>query len=309
MRLFAYDDKKKWGQWLCEAVQEKGGAASLFTSARQVPDTEGTVVYLALNHNHKNRERGKRLAEKIARKKNVLMIPRLHECRLYDNKILQSKLFRDWMPRTYFITSPSEAETVLQFLSYPFISKASQGACSSNVRLIESEKQAKNEIQSAFSFSGIPCHSNFRQKGYLLWQDFVPGNDFDWRTAIIGKSKRYGKALKRYNRPGTVFASGSHILEVVNELTPEVIEVMNLSLKFAEAFDLTHTALDFVRDRTGKFLLLENTTVWGRIQNTRNYPSTSIYFEHTDTGWKPIEYHSGTQFELLAKMLFEGAFR
>ena len=237
------------------------------------------------------------------------MIPRLHECRLYDNKILQSKLFRDWMPRTYFITSKPEAQTILQFLSYPFISKASQGAASSNIRLIKDEKQAKNEIQSAFSFSGIPCHFNLRQKGYLLWQDFVPGNDFDWRTAIIGKSKRYGKALKRFNRPGTVFASGSHRFEEVNVLTPEVIEVMNYSLRFAEAFDLTHTALDFVRDKTGKLLLLENTTIWERFQKTRNYPSTSIYFEHTDKGWKPVKYHSGTQFELLAKMLFEGCFR
>ena len=69
MRLFAYDDRKKWGQWLCEAVQEEGGSASVFRRAHKVPDIEGTVVYLPLNHHPKNREKGKRLAEKIARKK------------------------------------------------------------------------------------------------------------------------------------------------------------------------------------------------------------------------------------------------
>jgi hypothetical protein len=93
------------------------------------------------------------------------------------------------------------------------------------------------------------------------------------------------------------------------ELTPEVIDVMNYALRFAEAFDLTHTALDLVRDKTGKLLLLENTTIWQRHQRSRMYPSKSVYFAHTDKGWEPTEYTTGIQFELLAKMLFEGCFR
>lgn len=308
MRLFAYDDIQKWGQWLCESVREEGESASVFRRADKVPDLEGTVVYMPLTHHPRYRLKCKHVAEEIAKKKNVLMIPRIHECRLYDNKILQSKLFQDWMPRTYFITSKSEAQTILQFLSYPFISKATQGAASSNVRLIEDEEQAHREIQSAFSFSGIRCHFNLRQRGYLLWQEFIPGNDFDWRVAVLGKSKRYCKPLKRHNRPGTVFASGSHIFEEVMTLTPEVVDVMNYSLRFAEAFDLTHTALDLVRDKTGRLLLLENTTIWERPQRSRKYLSKSVYFVHTDKGWEPTEYTTGIQFELLAKMILEGYF-
>jgi glutathione synthase/RimK-type ligase-like ATP-grasp enzyme len=197
----------------------------------------------------------------------------------------------------------------LQFLSYPFISKASQGAGSSNVRLIKDEKQAKSEIQSAFSSSGIPCHFNLRQKGYLLWQEFVPGNDFDWRVIIIGKAKRCGLLLKRFNKPDTGFASGSHRFEYITVLTPEVTDVLNYALRFAEAFDLTHTALDLLKDKTGKLLLLENTTIWERSQPGRSFPSKSVYFESTDKGWEPTEYTAGTYFELLAKMILEGYFK
>jgi glutathione synthase/RimK-type ligase-like ATP-grasp enzyme len=308
MRLFAYDDRKKWGRWLCEAIRDRGGQASVFKKARKVPDTDGTIVYMPLNHRPKYLLKGKRAAEEIAKKKNVLTIPGIDECRLYDNKILQSKSFQDWMPRTHVITSECEARTILQSLSYPFVSKASQGAGSSNVRMIEDEKHAENEIRSAFSSSGITCHYNLRQKGYLLWQEFVPGNEFDWRVAVLGRSRRCVKAVKRLNKPGTVFASGSHKIEEVMALTPEATAVMDYALRFAEAFDLTHTALDIVRDKSGRLLLLENTTIWGRPQPGRIYRSQSLYFAHTDKGWEPTQYTMGTHFELLAEMIMEGCF-
>jgi hypothetical protein len=105
--LFAYDDRKKWGRWLCEAVREQGGSASVFRSAKKVSDLEDVIVYIPLNHRPKYREKSKQVAEAIAKNKNILMIPRIHECRLYDDKILQSKLFQEWMPQTYFISCPS----------------------------------------------------------------------------------------------------------------------------------------------------------------------------------------------------------
>ena len=59
MRLFAYDNRKQWGQWLCEAVREKGGSASVFRRAHEVPDIEDTIVYMPLNHHPKYRKKGK----------------------------------------------------------------------------------------------------------------------------------------------------------------------------------------------------------------------------------------------------------
>jgi len=309
VRLFAYEGKKKWGEWLCDAVREQGGETSVFRSAREVPDSEDVVVYLPLNHHPKYRKRGKRAAEAIALKKRVLMIPRIHECRLYDDKILQSKLFQGWMPLTHVVTSPCEARTVLEFYSYPFISKASQGAASSNVRLIRDEGQAMEEIRAAFSLRGIRCHFKVRQKGYLLWQQFLPDNDFDWRIIILGRSRRWVKPLKRFNRPGTVFASGSHRSEEVMELTDEAAEVMDYSLKFAEAFDLTHTALDILRDEAGKFQIVENTTIWERFKRSRNFPSEAPFFERTDKGWEPSKYMGGDFFELMTEMMLKGCFR
>ena len=89
----------------------------------------------------------------------------------------------------------------------------------------------------------------------------------------------------------------------------EVEEVLDYALKVAEAFDLTHAALDLLRDEAGKLQLVENTTIWERFQQSRRFPSQAPFFERTDWGWEPSEYTGGDFFELLAKMLLEGCFR
>src|SRR5262249_26757951 len=45
-----------------------------------------------------------------------------------------------------------------------------------------------------------------RQRGYVLFQEFMPGNDYDTRVTIIG-NRAFGAV--RHNRPNDFRASGS----------------------------------------------------------------------------------------------------
>ena len=112
MRIFAYNDPKNWGKWLCETIAERRGCASLFKEAEEVPNSKDVVVYIPMSHQFKHRAKHKRIAEESDKKKNILMIPRFHECCMYDDKIKQAQIFWKWMRCTDIIYSPTEAEII-----------------------------------------------------------------------------------------------------------------------------------------------------------------------------------------------------
>jgi glutathione synthase/RimK-type ligase-like ATP-grasp enzyme len=128
---------------------------------------------------------------------------------------------------------------------YPLVFKLRCGAGSANVRLVKTPGEARRLCKRMFS-RGMPSitggyfsdmrargrriHSTRqfiekakrswtsirgiavmrqmlpRQKGYALFQDFMAGNEFDTRVAVIG---RRAFAFLRQNRPGDFRASGS----------------------------------------------------------------------------------------------------
>ena len=306
--VFAYS-QVRWGRWLYETLRERGIEARLFRSAAEIPDRPGLVAYLPPTHRNPHRDSIKTLAEEIAGKRHVLMIPSLQEMRLYDDKAAQSEVFDGWLPDTWVLRSRAEARTLLPSLQLPFVSKSSHGIAAQNVRLITTRGQAEREVRKAFSWTGLRCGSGERQRGYLLWQQFVPGNDFDWRVLILGSSRLWAKPLKRLNRPDTPFASGSGRIEAVRELSPEVTEVLDHSVRFAQRFGLLHAALDLVRHPDGRLLILESSAKWQPLEFARRYQSDSVYFEKTSAGWKRSAHTAGTFYELLADMMIQGAFR
>ena len=49
------------------------------------------------------------------------------------------------------------------------------------------------------------------QRSYILWQEFIPDNQRDFRVTIIGR--RYAFVFWRNNRPGDFRASGSGLID------------------------------------------------------------------------------------------------
>lgn len=128
--------------------------------------------------------------------------------------------------------------------TYPKVWKLKCGAGSSNVRLVRSPEQAQKLIRRAFGrgFSPVPKllddfntkiykHNHHRdwsqtvrrlpqtfrnilqqrraavpERGYAIFQDFLPGNEYDTRVTVIG---RRAFAYRRFIRPNDFRASGS----------------------------------------------------------------------------------------------------
>jgi hypothetical protein len=128
---------------------------------------------------------------------------------------------------------------------YPKVFKLRSGAASVNVRLVSSARQAKALIRRAFgrgiplyhrpgyvkdrlrAFRGGPSGKSLllllkslvrlfvptklerqggRHRGYVYFQDFIPGLDCDYRIVIVGEK---GFAMRRLVRTGDFRASGS----------------------------------------------------------------------------------------------------
>lgn len=144
--------------------------------------------------------------------RGIPTLPRYEDSLLYDDKRAQVDVLEDWLPHTGVITNADFARGAAQTMALPFVSKSARGAGSKNVRLIRTREEAEAEIRAAFG-PGIKAHRELQQ-GYLIWQEFIEGNDHDVRVVING-DHAYG--LIRYNRSAEQpFASGSGKVAVID---------------------------------------------------------------------------------------------
>lgn len=199
----------------------------------------------------------------------------------YDDKVGQKYLLEangtDFV-NTYVFYSKQEALDWAHKTSYPKVFKLRGGAASSNVRLVESYKDASKLIHRAFSrgfkqsnkknifkeryhvyklkrksavwlikvFYYLFWEDEFtrmhpREKGYVYFQDFIPGNASDTRIIVIGEK---AFAIKRYTRQNDFRASGSgNISYDPNEIDHNCI---NIAFQTSKKIDSLCTAYDFV---------------------------------------------------------------
>ncbi|MGQ0556514.1 MAG: ATP-grasp domain-containing protein [Nitrospiraceae bacterium] len=145
---------------------------------------------------------------------------------------------------TYVFYNLKEALSWIDRASFPKVFKLRRGAGSSNVKLAHSATEARALAERAFSsgFSPVSPYGQDalkryrvakergdllsvvkrlprvfatiqgnrkmmgRERGYIYFQDFIPGNDFDTRVTVIGDR---AFAFTRNVRPGDFRASGS----------------------------------------------------------------------------------------------------
>jgi glutathione synthase/RimK-type ligase-like ATP-grasp enzyme len=301
VKLYIRKDEWGWDMPLLNAAKLMGLDHFIFSDSSEIIDQENTYVFLHMRHAMRFREVDKKLAESLAQLKNIVMIPTIYECRLYDDKIRQSKGLSKWMPKTLYLTTSTEAQMALRGVSFPLISKSNIGAGSSNIRMLENESQAKEEIKLTFEGEGIVIHSNLRQRNYLLWQEFCPKNENDWRVILI--ARRYAMVLKRYNRPNLPFASGSGNFDFITNLNTDIEQMLNLTYDFASEYGFTFVGVDIVKNKNNKYVILEMTAGW----NMDVYTGCR-FFERVNDNWLPTEYYGPDQFLLIAKSIIDGNF-
>lgn len=175
----------------------------------------------------------------------------------FDDKVGQYFLLRTAgipTPRTWVFWFRRDALRFCLAAAYPLVIKLAGGIISENVRLLRSADEAVYWLDRLFTegtvtlerpkldgvgdvsrrvkdslrllAKGIPPAPSRRSdvhRGYVLLQEFLPGNDFDTRVTVIG-SRAFG--FRRFNRPGDFRASGSGRIDWdPTKVDPEIVRL------------------------------------------------------------------------------------
>ena len=208
----------------------------------------------------------------------------------FDDKLGQKYLFESIkapLVTSYAFYTKQEALLWANKASFPKVFKLRGGAGSTNVKLVDTRKEAVSLISRAFSrgFSAydplaslkdrwrdyrsgkcpffVLLKSFFRlfivssaikllplEKGYVYFQDFIPNNDTDTRIVVIG-DKIIGE--RRGVRNGDFRASGSHIL--LPDASKVDMRCVQLAYNVSQKLGLQIGVFDFVHDKDNPLLV------------------------------------------------------
>ncbi|MDR8390249.1 hypothetical protein NC796_03795 [Aliifodinibius sp. S!AR15-10] len=251
----------------------------------------------------------------------IKVFPDFHTAWHFDDKVGQKYLLEaigaPFVP-TYVFYDKQEAQQWIDKTTFPKVFKLRRGAGSAHVKLAKNRSDARKLVRKAFSrgFSQYDKIANLkdrwykfrnektglwnvikgilrfgkspefariagREKGYVYFQEFVPGNDHDIRVIVIdGKAF----AIKRLTRQGDFRASGSgHVLYEKHHFDEATIR---LSFEVAEKVKSQCLAIDYVY-KDGKPLITELS--YGFIKEV--YYSCKGYWDR-NMNWHPGPFDS-----------------
>jgi len=298
MRIWCFDcfsglkHNDSWGREVSRAALLRGHEAPQFKKPEQI-DKEGYVFA--------RRRQFPPLYEQdfsigpLFLKRWLKGVQDYEQWTLYEDKVTQLWQYHKFMPRTDLITSILDAFLAANHLSYPIVSKSAFGSSSVNVRILNTYAEAQRELNLAFG-EGIPAkrgQETVLQKGYLLWQEFVP-HDVTWRVTAVGRRRHI---YKRFCYPDKPVAAPSAIVQTEPaEMSEEVESLLAFSNEFFAFAKTKWCAIDVLKAPDG-WKLLETSLAWAR----GNDPAGNAKFYGTD-------FSLNTQHDLLIREIEEGAF-
>ena len=215
-------------------------------------------------------ELAKRVIQAIEHGMRIPVFPTTRTAWHFEDKIAQHYLLKAAAcpsPRTHVLWSYDQAARFCETASYPFVAKLSSGIQSRNVTLVRNPGEAQRLINLLFRSGTLTIESppsrakrllgraflplkllmgadfpRGLQTGYLLAQEFLPGNEFDTRITIIGNR---AFAFRRMNRPGDFRASGSGRID----WNPEAIDLdaVHLAFDVSDGLQTQSLAVDVLR--------------------------------------------------------------
>jgi len=222
------------------------------------------------------RQIARRLMPVVERELGLVVYPDQNTCWHYDDKIAQSYLLPAVgipIPKTWVWYDATLAKDWARKAEYPIVVKLLGGASAENVQLIRSYKEAEFLIDRLFGrgitrlsdidlkpwpwgrqrfrsaakliLKGLPPQEKMdelhweRHKNYVLFQEFLPGNDFDTRVAVIGNR---AFAQRRFNRKDDFRASGSGSFDT--DPSKIDLEAVRLAFRVAERLKTQSVAID-----------------------------------------------------------------
>lgn len=212
-----------------------------------------------------------------------VVFPDFHTAWHFDDKLGQRYLLEALNIPTvtsYVFYDKTSALQWCKQAEYPKVFKLRRGSGSSQVRLVKTSKEAQKLVKKAFrkgfrQYNALPNFkerwrkyrlgltglydvfkgalrfgytTNFdriagNEKGYVYFQDFIPGNEFDIRIIVIDKK---AFAIKRTVRRGDFRASGSGLINYSKDNFDN--SIVSLSFDISEKLRSQSLAIDFLYD-------------------------------------------------------------
>jgi hypothetical protein len=237
----------------------------------------------------------------------------------YNDKVGQKYLLeviKAPLVPTYVFYTKTEAMKWIDETTFPKVFKLRGGAGSQNVKLVKSSTQARRLVNRAFGrgftqfdrigylkerirlYRDLDDHiigilkgvgrlfiptkfakMHAKEKGYILFQEFIPNNQYDIRVIVID-NKAF--AIKRMVRKNDFRASGSGNIFYEKEHIP--IDTVKLSFQITEKLHSQCIAFDYIFDKIGNPLIVEVSYAF----TVRAYDTCKGYWD------RELNFHEGT---------------
>jgi glutathione synthase/RimK-type ligase-like ATP-grasp enzyme len=246
------------------------------------------------NYIHSDMLFGKQLLYSVSNM-GVKVFPDFNTCWHFDDKVGQKYLLEGInapIVNSYVFYDEATSLKWISETTFPKVFKLKGGAGSSNVRLVNCQREAKKLVRKAFS-KGFVQYDRFealkrrilgvrsgsetnlglikglvrfvigspytkysrmhgRDKGYVYFQDFIPNNKFDIRVVVTG-NKAF--AIKRMTLNGDFRASGSGLIKYdKNEIDERCVKI---AFDINEKLNTQSITYDFVFTDNGVPLIVE----------------------------------------------------
>lgn len=228
----------------------------------------------------------------------VKCFPNLKECFYFNDKLSQKYLLEAHqiqIPQTNVFYDKEKAKSFASKTKFPVVAKLRKGAGSSNVWLLKNKKEATEYINKSFGngfsvfntkkylqtrfqtskqnesklqngLKGIrgaiinkkTAALQSKEKGYVLFQEYIPNDGFDIRVVVVNKNKAF--SARRDVKENDWAASGSGIASYPNEhLDTDYIKV---AFDIADKLDARCIAIDFVREKSSNVIYTVEVSVF-----------------------------------------------
>jgi glutathione synthase/RimK-type ligase-like ATP-grasp enzyme len=241
--------------------------------------------------------------------------PNMSTCWHYDDKVRQSLLLESHnLPvcKSYVFWERKEALKWFNSTELPLVFKLKTGSGSMQVKLITRRRQGIGYInrmfKSGFSPDNFGIYNSIKtfnfdiskilrywavyvrnrylspgiapfwnkQKNYVYFQKYLPGNLYDTRVQITGE-RAY--AFRRYNRPNDFRASGSNNWSIDHRDID--MNFVKIAFEISEKLNFQSMAYDFIYDDLKKPAIIEISYCFG------DYPEFSTGYWDKDLNWIP----------------------
>lgn len=255
--LFVLDEREVWWRAILEAGSRAGYHGERITRGRQVQLRPG--VGFIRPHADPRRLISNR-TDFVEMNQSLQMVQDGDQVWVYENKSEQFFRWGRFMPDTWSIDTEAAALEFLRTADYPIVSKADQGASSTNVRILANRRDAERHVREIFR-RGILVNccsggAKVRQTDYVLLQRFIP-HEVTWRVNAIGAGRAIFRRFCYRDRP--VAQTGN--VEPVMRLDDTTKSLLRFADQVFAEIGTRWCALDILRDGN-QWRLLETSLAW-----------------------------------------------